>query len=128
MSRNIKVLLGLLLFNSISAIGGGIALLAGSIKQPELVPHTSFNSLYFPGVILLAIVGGSSLIAVVIIFKNTVGWQLASIVAGVIMLFWIIGKIVSTRSFHWLQLIYLITALAIINLNPNDNCHAKRKV
>ena len=59
-----KLLLGLLLFNAISAVGGGLALMTGWIpEQPSWVQHTDFSSLYFPGVILMAVVGGSSLVA-----------------------------------------------------------------
>ncbi len=118
MSRNFKILLTLLIFNAISAVGGGIALMYGSIKQPLWIMHTDFNNLYFPGVILLAIVGGSAFIAILAMLKRITGWQLASLMSGVIMLFWIIGEVVSIRSFHWLQAIYVSTSLAIIYLTP----------
>src|SRR5215213_5816271 len=98
MERTGRVLMGLLLFNSVSSIGGGIALMTGVIpEQAEWVEHTDFSSLYFPGVILMAVVGGSSAIAALAMMKRSEGWQLSSIVAGVIMLFWIVGEVASIR-------------------------------
>jgi len=125
MNKNTKILLGLLLFNAISAIGGGIALMTGYINQPSWLEFTDFQSLYLPGVILMAIVGGSSLISVLAIVKQNPGWQLACIVAGVIMLFWIVGEIVSIRGFHFLQIIYFVTGAIVIWLTPSAKFQLK---
>ena len=99
-----KTLLGLLLFNGLSAAVGGLALMTDWIpEQASWVRDTDFPSNYFPGVILMAVVGGSSLIAAAALVKRSDGWQLASIVAGTIMVFWIIGEVASIRGFHFLQ-------------------------
>ena len=117
-----KLLLGFLLFNAISAIGGGLAIMTGWIpEQPSWVQHTDFSSLYFPGVILMAIVGGSSLVAALARVKHSAGWQISSILAGVIMLFWIIGEIASIRGFHFLQLIYFVTGAMILWWTPTSS-------
>lgn len=119
MNRTSKALLGLLLFNGVSAVGGGIALMTGVIpEQVSWVEHTGFPDLYFPGVILMAIVGGSSLVAASAMMKRAVGWQLASILAGVIMLFWIVGEIASIQAFHFLQVVYVITGAAVVWWTP----------
>src|SRR5680860_1880711 len=110
MNRKSKILLGLLLFNGLSATGGGLALMTDWIpEQASWVRDTDFPSNYFPGVILMAVVGGSSLIAAAALVKRSDGWQLASIVAGTIMVFWIIGEIASIRGFHLLQVIYPVS-------------------
>ena len=115
MNKVSKFVLGLLLFNGVSSVVGGIALMTGMIpEQPTWVEHTDFNSLYFPGVILLAIVGGSSLFAASTMVKRIEGWQLASILSGVIMIVWIVAEIASIRAFHFLQVIYLVTGAAVI--------------
>lgn len=115
MNRVSKFVLGLLLFNGVSAVGGGIALMTSLIpEQPTWVEHTDFTSLYFPGVILLAIVGGSSLFAASAMIKRIAGWQLASILSGVTMIVWIVAEIASIRAFHFLQVIYLVTGVAVI--------------
>jgi hypothetical protein len=119
MQRTGKVLMGLLLFNSVSAIGGGVALMTGLIpEQKEWVEHTDFASLYFPGVILMAIVGGSSAIASVGLAKRTEGWEMSAIVAGIIMLFWILGEVASIRGFHFLQIIYFVTGALVVWYTP----------
>ena len=119
MSRNNRILFGLLLFNALSAVGGGVALMTGLIpRQPSWVQHTDFSSQYFPGVILMAVVGGSSLIAALAMMKRTVAWQLSSILAGVIMVVWIVGEIASIRGFHFLQVIYFVTGASVIWFTP----------
>ena len=119
MNRKSKVLLGLLLFNGLSATSGGLALMTGWIpEQASWVRDTAFPSNYFPGVILMAVVGGSSLIAAAALVKRCDGWQLASIVAGTIMVFWIIGEVASIRGFHFLQVIYLVTGALVVTWTP----------
>src|ERR1035437_10829372 len=101
MGRNARFLFGLLLFNGISAVGGGIALMTGVIpKQASWIQHTDFASMYFPGVILMAMVGGSSVIAALAMMKRAAGWQLSAILAGVIMLLWIDRKSTRLNSSH----------------------------
>jgi len=113
------LLLGLLLFNGISSVAGGLALMTTWIpEQPSWVQRTDFPSLYFPGVILMANVGGSSLVAAVAMRKACTGWQLTSVLSGVIMLFWIIGEIASIRGFHVLQVVYFVTGGLVIWMTP----------
>lgn len=88
---------------------------------PEAVKYTDFPSLYFPGVILMAIVGGSSLIAALALFRRVIGWELAVITAAIIMWIWLIGEIISIRSFHILQLVYIVTAGVILSSVPQKH-------
>jgi hypothetical protein len=119
MSHKSKFLLGLLLFNGLSATVGGLALITDWIpEQTSWVRDTDFPSNYFPGVILMAVVGGSSLIAAAALVKRSDGWQLASIVAGTVMVFWIIGEVASIRGFHFLQVIYLVTGVLVVTWTP----------
>lgn len=116
-----RILLGLLWFNGITAVGGGLALMTGWIPdQPSWVQHTDFRTLYFPGVILMAIVGGSSLVAALAMIKGSAGWQLSSILSGVIMMFWIVGEIASIRGFHFLQVIYFLTGALVVWWTPRS--------
>lgn len=120
MNHRCKIVLGLLLFDGVSAVVGGLALMTDWIpEQASWVQHTDFPSNYFPGVILMAIVGGSSLISAAALLKRSDGWQLASIVAGTIMVFWIIGEVASIRAFHVLQVIYLVTGVLIVLWTPS---------
>ena|SRR5450631_2094800 len=119
MNRAGRILFGLLLFNGISAVGGGYALMTGVIpRQEPWIQHTDFGGLYFPGVILMAIVGGSSLLAALAMVKRAAGWQLSSLLSGLVMLFWIVGEIGSIRAFHFLQVIYFVTGALVIWFTP----------
>ncbi len=125
--RRRRVLLGLLVFNAISATGGGIALMTTWIpEQPAWVRATDFPSNYLPGVILMAIVGGSSLVAAIAQVKGSDGWPLASIVAGTVMGYWIVGEIASIRAFHPLQVIYLVTGVLVVVLTPRARQGARQ--
>jgi hypothetical protein len=124
--RRRPMLIGLLLFNGLSAAAGGLALMTGWIpEQPSWVRGTDFSSNYFPGVILLAVVGGSSLIAAIAVLKDSDGSQLASIVAGTVMVCWIIGEIASIRAFHVLQVVYLVTGAAVVWWTPTRRAGAE---
>lgn len=87
-------------------------------EQASWVRETDFPSNYLPGVILMAVVGGSSLIAAVAVVKRVDGWRLASIVAGTVMVFWIIGEVASIHGFHFLQVIYLLTGSLVVACTP----------
>jgi hypothetical protein len=109
----------LLLLNALSAVGDGIALMTGAIPpQVSWVQHTDFSGLYFPGVSLMAVVGGSSLIAALAMMKRAVAWQLSSILAGVVMVVWIVAEIASIRGFRFLQVIYFVTGALVIWFTP----------
>ncbi len=115
-----RTLLGLLLFNAVTAIGGGLALMTGWIpEQPSWVEHNDFAGNYFPGVILFAVVGGTSLVAAVAMVKRSTSWELAALLSGVVMLVWIVGEIASIRAFHVLQVVYLVTGALVVWLTPS---------
>lgn len=106
-------------FNGIVAVLGGIGLITGSVKLPaDTLAHSGFPSLYFPGVILLAAVGGISLLAGIALHKKVIGAEMASILAGIIVMIWIIGEIASIRELHPLQIVFLVTGATAIVLTP----------
>lgn len=112
-------MLGLLLFNGLTAVVGGLALMTGWIpEQGSWVRATDFPGTFFPGVILMAVVGGSSLVAAVAMIKRVEGRDLASIVAGSVMVVWIIGEVASIRAFHVLQVVYLVTGVLVVVWTP----------
>ncbi len=118
-TRSRRLLLGLHLFNGLTAVGGGLALMTGWIPDVESwTEHNDFPGSYFPGVVLFALVGGSALVAAVATAKRVPGWELAGIVAGMVMLAWIAGEVASIRGFHFLQVVYLVTGLLVLWLTP----------
>lgn len=120
-----KALLGIHLFNGITAVAGGIGLMGGGVTmQPEWMTHTQFTSGYVPGVVLFAIVGGSALLAALGLHKRVEGAHLASLLAGLAMVLWIVGEIASIRAFHVLQVLYLVTGAAAVLLTPRTQAPA----
>ena len=119
--RRFDALLGLLLFNGVTAFAGGLALMTDVIpEQAPWIRDTDFASNYFPGVILMAVVGGSSLVAAIAKVKQVVGWPLASILSGTVMVFWIVGEVASISGFHFLQVVYLVTGVLVVRWTPSD--------
>lgn len=118
-TRSHRTLLGLHLLNGLTAVGGGLALMTGWIPDVDSwTEHNDFPGSYFPGVILFAVVGGSALVAAVATAKRVPGRELASLVAGMVMLAWIVGEVASIRGFHVLQVVYLVTGLLVLWLTP----------
>lgn len=116
-----KLLIGLLWFSGLAAVAGGIGLIMGKMGlPPQWLEPTGFDSYYFPGVILMAVVGGSALIAAVSQHKKLVGANLATVVAGIIMMFWVVGEIASIREVNFLQAIFFAIGLSIVLLTPPD--------
>lgn len=114
-TRSHRTLLGLHLLNGLTAVGGGLALMTGWIPDVDSwTAHSDFPGTYFPGVILFAVVGGSALVAAVAMAKRVPGRELASLVAGMVMLAWIVGEVASIRGFHVLQVVYLVTGLLVL--------------
>lgn len=117
-----KIVIGLLYFSAVASILGGIGLMQGKMGLPlSWLEPTSFTSYYFPGVILMAIVGGSALIAAVSQQKQLVGANLASVVAGTIMLIWVVGEIASIREINFMQFMFFAIGFSIVLLTPSDN-------
>ena len=122
MKTDAKILLGLLLFNGASGLAGGIGLMTGMIPtRMSWIEHTDFNSFFFPGVVLMAVVGGSSLVAALAMIKSATGWRLASVLAGAIMLLWVIGEIAAIRDLNFLQGVYFVTGALVIRYTPKES-------
>ncbi|MDL2341661.1 MAG: hypothetical protein QFB87_01105 [Patescibacteria group bacterium] len=108
----------LCMFNALTAIAGGLSLMTGLIKPPlKWLSLTPYDSYVVPGLVLLAIVGGSSLFATVALVKKVKWNALYAMLAGWIMWGWIVTEIILIHQFSWLQTLYLGTALAIIWLS-----------
>jgi hypothetical protein len=117
-------------FIALSAIGGGIALLAGTYKDGVLVEaggraqfplewlrQTPFSDYTIPALILAIGVGGSSLIAAALAFTGREEGVLASIAAGLITAGFIVGEVVMLKQgISWIEGLYFGLALLISGL------------
>jgi hypothetical protein len=113
-----KVLTGVLLFNALSAIGGGIGLVTGTLPVPTLLlRHTPFDSFVVPGLILGIIIGGTALAAAVALRTQSPRSRALSRAAGAVMVGWIVGETVLVWGFSWLQGLYLLTGVVVVVLS-----------
>ncbi len=106
-------LIALLVFGTLSAIAGGIALIAGSIDLPsEWLVGTIFSSYAVPGAILALVVGGSQLFAVIATYRRDTRFLYAAALAGSFLMGWIIGELIIVGSddavMFGLQLLYFL--------------------
>lgn len=83
-----------------TAIGGGIALAAGLEAQrfpPEWLEGTPFRDYVAPGALLATAVGGSAALATVATIRNARAGGVASVLAGSVMVGWILGEVAVLR-------------------------------
>ena len=107
------ILIVLCAFNALSAIGGGVGMLApGSIGMPlSVIKDSPFTSFLWPALILLIIVGGTQLLALVTVSRRSGTALLWSTVAGFGMIIWIFVEVAFMETFA-INVLYFATALA----------------
>jgi hypothetical protein len=115
---------------ALSAIGGGIVLLAGTYKDGVLIEaggrgqfplewlrHTPFSDYTIPALILAIGAGGSSLIDAVLVFTGREEGVLASVAAGLIMAGYIVVEVVMLKQgVSWIEGLYFGLGLLISGL------------
>ncbi len=112
------VLLVLLVFQAIGAVGGGAALVVspdGELMHMPLsqLEGSPFDSFLIPGLILLVVLGIMPLVAAVGLWvRPPCAWWLAGVV-GCGLLVWIVVQM-TIVDFDWLQPTYLGMGLAIV--------------
>ena len=114
MTRPARALIALSLFNAVSAIGGGIALVTGALPVPiSLLRLTPFDTYVVPGLFLAVVIGGSSLAGAVSLLARTPRARFTSAAAGLVMVGWILAETVIVQGFSWLQGLYLLTGVMV---------------
>jgi hypothetical protein len=109
------------IFIMVSAVAGGIGLIGGGLAFPtDWLAGTPFTGYALPGAILAVIVGGSALLAAVLMLRQHPLAVPAAFGAGVIQVGWIIGELllVGTRDevMAWLQVIYVAAGAVVAML------------
>ncbi len=108
-------LLGPHLFNAVSAVGGGIALVAGGLGVPTvLLRHTRFDSFLVPGIFLAVVIGGSATVGAAALLAHWRRAPVTSAAAGAVMVAWILGETLLGEGFSWLQGLYLLTGSILV--------------
>ncbi|SFN54363.1 hypothetical protein [Mycetocola miduiensis] len=107
-------LLVVTIFNVVSAIGGGVAMLVtNGLGMPVAsLAGSPFDSFVWPGVILIVVVGGTQALAAVLLLLRRESALLWSAVAALGMLIWIFTETGLIRGWSWLQVVYFATGTA----------------
>jgi len=108
-------------FVALTAVGGGITLAAGVDKFPAgWLIGTLFSSYLIPGLILAVVVGGSAVVAAAAVLRRSDAGALTSMLAGAILLGWLVGERVIlppaafSPQFWWLEAIYIAAGLMMV--------------
>ncbi len=114
-------------FIGLSAIQGGIALLRGAFDQwvpVAWLAGTPFSDYTIPGLVLVIVVGGSALLAAATVFIHREWAVLVSVLAGLLMVGYLVVEVVSLDSkvgnvlpsVLVPQLLYFVLGLAVFGL------------
>lgn len=102
-----RLVFWLCLFTGLTAIGGGISLLAGvNVPPSSMLEQSPFESYLVPGLLLLLVVGMGNLAAAALEARRIAHSELAVSVAGAAVMVWIATQLVMIRTFSWLQVLY----------------------
>ncbi|GAA2072029.1 hypothetical protein [Microbacterium hatanonis] len=110
-SVGLWTLIALALFQALTAIVGGIVILAtdGMGMPGSFLVDGPFRSFVWPGLILLVVVGGTQAVAATLLLMRRESGLLWSAVAGFGMLIWIFVETGVIRGTSWLQFLYFTT-------------------
>ena len=106
---------------ALTAALGGITVAAGVDRfPPDWLTGTVFSSYLIPGLILAVVVGGSASIAAVATLCSREAGALSSMLAGAILLGWLVGErlilppAAFSPQFWWLEAIYVAAGLMMV--------------
>jgi hypothetical protein len=101
-------------FNALSAIGGGIAVVAtGGLGMPlSMLAHSPFTSFTGPGWILLVVIGGTQTTSAILLLLRKETAFVWTAVAGIGMTIWIFIETGIIAGISWLQVLYFATGVA----------------
>lgn len=107
---------------AVSALAGGVAIVAGWIQFPAEWLSSSWLSwmvsdYFVAGAILFLVVGGSAVAALVGVLVNREAAVGLSFAAGLLMMGWIVGEVVILGQFTWLQPAYFLVGAAMAVLS-----------
>ena len=107
------VLVVVSMFSAVSAVGGGVGMVAadGLSMPTALLSDTPFTTFVIPGLILALIVGGTQMVATILLLARLESAMVWSAVAGFGMLIWIMTEIGFIHTLMWAQMIYLVSGL-----------------
>ena len=111
----------LLIFNGISALFGGGALVAdpsgSSLDIPvESLKNSAFTDFFIPGLILFVILGLGSIITSIVVIMRTSGYPFLTIFIGFALAVWISVQMLILHEVQWIHVLYGLIGIALIIL------------
>ena len=102
------------IFNAVSALAGGIAILAtNGLGMPlSMLAHGPFSTFTGPGLILVAVVGGTQTASAILLLLRKESAFLWTAVAGFGLTIWIFVETGIIAGMSWLQALYFATGVA----------------
>lgn len=86
-----------------------------AIGLPLFLLKTSpFDNFFIPGLILALVIGGSQLTALLAGLSNLTSAGRRTLIAGILLMGWIIVQVIMIRGFSWLHLIF--TGLGVFQI------------
>lgn len=105
-------------FVGVSALGGGIYGMSGAKGVPlELLEGSMFSNYFVPSLILFLVVGGSSILTMIMTSKGKKNARRIAILTGVIILVWIVFQLNIIGYESWLQPFIAIAGISILLLS-----------
>ena len=111
--NKINKILGLfLIFVAINAFAGGYYGLTGAKNIPtQWLTNSPFSNYIIPSLILMIIVGGTSLFAGIAVLKRFRSADIIALTAGAVLMVWLIVEVIIIGYVSWMQ-----TATAIVGI------------
>ena len=108
------VLIALEVAIGFAAVAGGVYALLGAAGVPRAwLAGSPFSSYRLPGVVLLVIVGGTSLTAARLLLGDYSTARLLSFLAGVVLLAWAAAQMMYLSRRHWSQPLSALLGFAV---------------
>lgn len=113
-----KLLIAIVVLVALTANSSGLLMLTNPdgklLGLPlALLEGSPFPDYFFPGILLVVVVGFSSLMALYFLtlkHRNQYNWGL---LAGVLLTGWIVVQVLLIHSLHWLHVVYLLLGIAV---------------
>ena len=111
------ILAGLEIFIALNAVAGAVYGLGGAPSVPrEWLAESPFTSFRIPSLVLLIAVGGSMFLAAALLLADVSIAPAVSLVAGVVLVAWILTQVAMIGYRMWLQPATFAAGLAVIAL------------
>jgi hypothetical protein len=109
----------LCLLIGVTGIGGGLSLVLypdGSRTQLPLalLRYSPFEDYLVPGLLLSLVVGLGNALASLMVLRGDARARGASLLAGSVLVVWIVCEMVLLRTIHWLQIVYLSLGVLVV--------------